>query len=452
VAVNDSVRRYRAVLLGGGGLALAKGINLLSVLITVPLTLEYLGTERYGLWVTLSSLITLLSFADLGIGNGLVTAVAKADGEQDFAAIRRLVSSAFFLLSAIGGGVALLTCALYPLVPWGAVFAVTDPLAVAEAGPAMLVFMLVFALNLPLGVVQRVQMGLQETWLFSLWQAAGYAGAMGGVLLVIHAKAGLPWLVLAMLGIPAVCQLCNFGVEFFCRRPALRPRLGAFHKGTLRAVLSVGLLFFALQVLNILANFSDSLFLSHLLGQGAVATYGVTYKVYQVLLLATIFLQPLWPAFGEALGRRDYAWASTALSRILVGSLALGGVLGLALWLYGQKIIALWVGGAVLPEPPLIAAFAAWVVLASYGGAISVFLNNEAFLQKQLLIYALGSLVALALKMPFILWWGTAGAVWATVVGYTVFFSVPAVVIAYRTLAALARDEKRMDGRVLTSE
>src|ERR1700685_3295376 len=46
--------------------ALSKIVTVLTSLISVPLTLHYLGVERYGLWMTISSLIACLSFADLG--------------------------------------------------------------------------------------------------------------------------------------------------------------------------------------------------------------------------------------------------------------------------------------------------------------------------------------------------------------------------------------------------
>ncbi len=435
-------RRYKGIVLGGGGLAVSKGINLLSVMITVPLTLDYLGTERYALWVALSSLITLLSFADLGIGNGLVSAIAKADGEKDMPGIQRLVASGFYLLCGIGLGLLLITFLIYPLVPWNRVFAVKDPLAIYEAGPSMLVFMLFFVVNLPLGVVQRLQMGMQETWLCSLWQAAGNLGAIAGVLMVIHLQAGLPWLVAAMLGIPAFFTAINMAVEFCWRRPQLLPRLMNFQQSTLRSMLQIGMVFFALQVLNILANFSDSLILAHVLDANAVATYGVTFKVYQILLISTLFLQPLWPAFGEALGRHDYAWAKHVLTRILIGSLVLGSLLAMVFYLYGRQAILLWIGSDVLPDQGVVNAFAAWTLLATYGGAISVFLNNVVFLHKQLLIYTIASLVALALKVPLVHMLGTAGVVWATVIGYTVFFSIPAVIIAYRTLTALSARQR----------
>lgn len=58
------------------GLWRSKVIVVLASLITVLLTYNYLGAERYGLWMVLILIIGMMGFADLGIGNGLVFTVS----------------------------------------------------------------------------------------------------------------------------------------------------------------------------------------------------------------------------------------------------------------------------------------------------------------------------------------------------------------------------------------
>src|SRR5690349_17928309 len=71
--------RLRRVLLTALVSAFAQAVNMLTMLVSIPLTLNYLGVERYGLWIVISSLITILGFADLGLGNGLLNAIADAN-------------------------------------------------------------------------------------------------------------------------------------------------------------------------------------------------------------------------------------------------------------------------------------------------------------------------------------------------------------------------------------
>ena len=76
----ERLRRAALTTIGSGA---SKAISLLTFLVSVPLTYRYLGAERYGIWMVLISIIGAMSFADLGIGNGLMNAISEAYGKDD---------------------------------------------------------------------------------------------------------------------------------------------------------------------------------------------------------------------------------------------------------------------------------------------------------------------------------------------------------------------------------
>src|SRR5689334_5824048 len=49
----------------------AKGFAAAVSLVTVPLTLGYLGKQQYGLWMALSSLLMWMALSDFGLARGL---------------------------------------------------------------------------------------------------------------------------------------------------------------------------------------------------------------------------------------------------------------------------------------------------------------------------------------------------------------------------------------------
>ena len=55
-----------------------KGGTILVGLLLVPLTLNYVDAERYGIWLTLSSMVAWMSFFDIGINNGLKNRLAES--------------------------------------------------------------------------------------------------------------------------------------------------------------------------------------------------------------------------------------------------------------------------------------------------------------------------------------------------------------------------------------
>ena len=62
-----------------------KGLSIALNLVFVPLTINYIDAERYGIWLTLSSIILWFNFFDLGLGNGLRNKLVEAIVKKDVA-------------------------------------------------------------------------------------------------------------------------------------------------------------------------------------------------------------------------------------------------------------------------------------------------------------------------------------------------------------------------------
>lgn len=432
-AAGRADERHRRVALTAAASALAKVLSVGTALISVPLTLHYLGIERFGMWMTVSSLIAMLAFADFGIANGVLSAVAEAHGRDDRAALQRIVSSGFFMLTGIAAALLALFAAAYAHVPWHAVFNVQSEMARAEAGPALAVFVACFACAIPLGVVQRVQMGLQRGFQASLWQCVGSLCALAGVLLAIRLQGGLAWLVLALAGAPLLAALLNSIHFYFRSQPGLRPRLACFASADARRLARMGALFFVLQVTVAVAYTSDSLVIAQLSGAAAVAEYAVPEKLFGLITLAiAMVLAPLWPAYGEALSRGDHAWVRRTLRRSVLMAVGIAALASVCLLLTGPLLLRLWVGDAVAAPFMLMLALAIWKVIEAGGNAVAVYLNGAHVIGFQVAVAVSVAISALSLKFLLIPIYGVAGAAWATVVAYLVFAAVPYAVLLPR--------------------
>ncbi len=432
-----SKERYRRAVLSSATALAARGIGVVTGLVSVPLTVRYLGSERYGLWATVSSFMVILAFADLGLGNGLINAVSEAEGKDDRFAARVAVSSTFYLLLLIAITLSLLLILAYPFIPWPRIFNVTSPIAKREAGiTTALVFAVVLA-NIPLGLVEKVQMGCQEAFSANLWITLGGVLGFAGLLLSVYLKAGLPWLALSLTGAPLLTTAWNWLLFFRQKRPWLSPSRDLILWPVAKRIAAAGAAFAVLQIFSLLGNWTDNLVIAQLLGAPAVATYAVTQKLFSVTLLAQFVTLPLWPAFGEAQARGDMVWARRALNRSIAATFALGIATAIPLLILGKKIILFWAGPAVVPSWLLLSGFSVWVLVAGYSGTMSAFLSTGLLLGKQIPIYGIASVMALVMKILLVLAWGSAGAIWATVLSYSVLYTLPATFLAY-TLRAKA--------------
>lgn len=433
-----SRERYRRAGLTAAAAFTAKIVAVAAVLVTVPLTLNYLGSERYGLWMTISSVSLMLSFADLGIGNGVLNAVADAHGRDDPRLGREAVSSGFFLLSLISVALVAVFAVVYTFVPWARVYNVTSADAIREAGPATAVFFVVLALNIPLGVVQRVQLGYQKGFVNYAWQAAGSLFALVGAVLAIWAQAGLPWLVLALTGGPLLAVALNGVVEFGWVRPWLRPTWSHVTSGVVGRILKLGVWFFIIQLAMTVGYASDYFVVAQVLGSAEVTQYAVPARLFAFIgMLVAMLIAPLWPAYGEAMTRGDIHWVKRTLMRTMVLTFVLTVGPAAVLVVFGRPIISLWVGDTVNPSYWLLIGLAAWAVLSGLGSTLAIFLNGIGVLRFQALFGVLMSVTALVLKIVLARRWGVAGIPWALVICYALFAAVPMIIYVPRLLRHL---------------
>lgn len=432
VSINTSTEqgrsdeRHRRILLTAAASALAKIVSAGTVFISIPLTLHYLGVERFGMWMTISSVIALLAFADLGIGNGLLNAISEANGRDDQNAIRRYISSALVILGGIAVLILLGFYLIYPLVPWADFLNVKSDLAIRESSVAIAVFVLCFALNIPAGIIQRVQMGLQMGFVSNLWQAAGSILGLIAVLLVIHFEMGLPWLVGGIAGAPILVASLN-GIFFFTHvKPELKPGLALICRTAMKKIAHTGLLFLVLQIAVAVAFASDNIVIARLQGAEAVAQYAVPEKMFSVIpILLGLVLMPLWPAYGEAISRGDGGWVKKIFKRSLLLSLLFSLVSAVVLIFGAHTILPVWVGHEVVPSFLLLFGLGLWKVCEACGMALAIFLNGANIVRFQVIPSVLLAVTVIPLKILLIEKMGIAGTVWATIIAYSLFILLP---------------------------
>jgi hypothetical protein len=94
--------RYRRASLTASASIFSQALGVLISIVSVPLTVRYLGQERYGVWLTISSLMTWMTMTDFGLtGNALINLMSEAHGTDNRVLARQYASSTFWTLIAI---------------------------------------------------------------------------------------------------------------------------------------------------------------------------------------------------------------------------------------------------------------------------------------------------------------------------------------------------------------
>lgn len=430
-----SRERYRRVALTTVTSTTARGLGTLATFVTVPLAIGYLGKERYGLWMTMTSMVVMLAFADFGIGNGLLNAISEAHGKRDRESARTFVSSAFFLLTGVALLLALAFACFYPWIHWPVLFNVKSELACQESAPAMLALVVCFIVSIPLGIVQRIQLGFQEGFANDLWQVAGSLVALGAMLTGMHLRWGLPPLILAVAAAPVAATFLN-GARLFGRtRRWLAPRLDQFQWSAARALGRTGFLFFLIQITNIVCFCSDNLIVAQMLGAAAVPQYSVVQRAFVlVAIVQSTWLAPLWPAYSEAIHRGDTAWVRRTVLRSLAAALAVGGGLSLLLAAISRPLFRFWVGPDLVPSWPLTIGFAMWAVVQTVGAAVAMYLNGSNALVFELSLGVCMLIVVTPLKIFLCRHIGMPGVIGGTLIAYLITTALPMAIMLPKLL------------------
>jgi len=426
-------RRDRRALLTAATSVLARLVALAVALATVRLTINYLGAARYGLWMTVTSITAFLAFSDFGVGNALINRMSAAFSSGDRANAPREVSSAVTLLGAVGAAFLVIGAGLLTILPWARIYNVSG-LAAAEAGPATFALVACFALVLPLGLVQKIQLGFQDGAVSNLWTVVGSALSLALLLVCLAMRLGLPWLVLAVAGGPVIALVLNWTQEFGFSRPWLRPRRDMVDLRIGIRLARTGLLFLGLQLAGTVAFASDNLIAAQVLGPVAVAQYSVTQRVFFVLpALLAVAAVSLWPAYGEALAHSDRRWIRRMLVRstlLAVGLTALGS---LVILVASRSIFDFLVGPALIPPLALTVGFVVWAVLYAFGSVVSMLLNAANVILFQLITAATMAATAIFLKIELSRTIGVAGIIWGTVIAYGLLSVLPTLLyLRYR--------------------
>lgn len=429
-----SRERYRRITLTAASSAIARAATVVATLVTVPVALHHLGRDQYGLWLAITSVTALANLADLGLGNGLVNAVAAAAATDDRPAIRRQVASAAVLLTGVAAVIALLFAGVYGLVDWAAVFNVSSAEAGREAGPAVAIFVGCLLVLVPLALVQRVHLGLQEGYVPGLWLAGGALAGMAGVIAAAQTGASLRWYVVAQSGAPIVAALGN-AFQLLHTNRWLRPRRGDATRAAAAQLARAGGLFFVIQIAIAVAYESDALIVARILGADAVPAYSVPMKLFAFAPMAVgLVLAPLWPAYRDAAVRGDTGWIRTTLRRSVLLAAAVNVPATIVLFAAGRPLVHLWVGDRVTPSTLLLAALACWALLNTFGGPLAMLLNGLDAIRFQAVCAAAMMLANLGLSIGLTSAVGVSGVVWGTVLAQLAFVFVPAAFVVPRLL------------------
>jgi O-antigen/teichoic acid export membrane protein len=412
---NAGRERYRRAGLTASASFISKILTIIISFVSVPLTVHYLGSERYGVWLTIGSLLTWMSMTDFGIaGNALVNLLSEAHGKEDKRLAGEHASSAFWTLVGLSLCIGAIFLFCFHLIPWSAVFHVSSAVPEAELNRACAYSLIFFVVGFPLSMVSSVYGAYQDGFMANIWNIAGSLLALISLIVVAQMKGGLPQLVLAISGTRALIGFANVYYMFFRRYPWLIPHPSAVRMSSIKRLMSLGGNYMITQLAGLGIYQSQPMIITQMLGPSYVVIFVVAQKIVtlpnDLVFMATA---PFISAYGEARARADWGWIHRAFRNSLFASLAFGVPVTLAIALTAKPLIRIWAGREAVPNVQVVLWLSVYTLICV--GMLSVGQLLCGLERADILAYSLSlcAICNIGLGIVFARWWGVGGVAFA---------------------------------------
>lgn len=324
-----------------------KIISLSTSLLIVPITINYLNNEIYGIWMTITSVLFWINTFDIGLGNGMRNYLTGAISSKDYNLGRRYISTTLILLAVIA-----LTMAIIISVPMSILdfnqFFNTQALSNEGLRNALIVAIGFTLLNFVVKNIGLIFVAMQKYAINDLLSVSGNVIALGIIYLLTKLTTGnLLYVVFAYTATHCIIYALA-AIPLFIKYPELQPSFNSFDKELTQKIVGKGFSFFIIQISSCLVIFgAANMFITQYCGPSAVTTYNIAYKFFNLLVIAyTIILAPMWNAYTDAYVKGDMKWIENNFNRALKlwGISVVGGVI----MLLGCPIFYhIWVGDKV---------------------------------------------------------------------------------------------------------
>ncbi|GAB3034675.1 oligosaccharide flippase family protein [Spirosoma pulveris] len=394
---------------------LVKGGGMLISLLLVPLTIDYLSKETYGTWLTISSIVTMLVFLDIGIGNGLRNKFSEAVANQDVMLARTYISTAYAIFSVIQFVFLTIFLLALPYIPLQKIF--NTHIDLKQLQFIVLVTVVAMAMKLVLDIISYVLFALQESSRVGLITFLSNALILVGTYGLIHFSSGNLIYIAVLSAFSPIIVLLLSGILLYKNKLSqYKPAFHLINWYYAKSLLSLGYKFFVIQIAVVVLFYSDNLIITHLFGPSEVTPYNVSFRYFNAITtIFTIIIAPYWSAFTEAFVKKDNEWIKKTYNSLQKMWL-LFIVAVFMMVILAKPIYAVWVGNRIEVPTTLNMAMGLSVLIICWNNITVSVINGLGKVKLQLICSVMASIlnIPLAVYLGRELGLGTTGVILST--------------------------------------
>lgn len=396
----------------------AKGTLLLANFVVISITLDLLSTKIYGVWITLYTTISWLSFFDLGLGNGMrnLFAVNRAIGNQE--KNKQLVSTSYIIV--LGIALILLIVGL-PFVYYADIarfFNISD-IAIPDLRCVLSLLVVVTSLQLITKLINSIFLADQKPALSSLIDCSGVVCSLLLLFILKDRLVGSLFNLALIITLPTF--IISFVVTLFAFNKnyrKLKPSSKCFNLKISNKLINLGLRFFLIQLSALIILQGSNIIILKFIGAEEVSVFSLVYKYFNVIVtIFTLVLTPYWSFFTDSYAKNNYNQLKQGFKQLLISWLAISMV-GVVMWIALPFSFKIWLNQELDIPAYLPVSLLLFSIFSNLGSVFIYFLNGtSSYLNFQLAIVLAFAALLYPLSAYLLPTYGVLGVV------FTMFFA-----------------------------
>ena len=383
-------------------------------LISTPIFVSRLGTDQFGIWMLVNTLMGVSGIMAFGLTDATVKYVSKYRSIGDEARVVRVVRSTLTMYGVLGVFTALIVFFIAPLLV-NHVFKVEEQ-NIALATRALQIGGIGIAARFFDSVFQSAIYGYERYDLAARVTMVTNALSIGMNLVLVLAGYGLTAILVNTFGWIVVGGICKAWITKIkvIKSLVIKPVLD---RVILKEIFSFGVYSWIQGISGILLGQVDRLLVASLLGTTALSYYAIclqlAQQVHSLLARTTAFIFPLVSAIKEA-GSID-SLRSLYFKGLNFTTVA-GIAIGFPLFMGAHGVLSLWMGQSFADEASSVLRVLVFSMCIKATSIVPYYyLNGTGFVRLNAVFTLVsGTAVALA-SFLFIPSLGTIGAAWARI-------------------------------------
>ena len=362
---------------------LFKGGSILTSLILVPLTLSYLNSYEYGVWLTLSSILSWIYILDIGLGNGLRNKLTEVLALKNLRLAKIYVSTTFFALTVLIFFIYMLFLLINQWIDWNIILNV-DPNKVPNLNSIVVIVFAFFCASFILKTIGNIYMAYQQPAINDLLLLLGNIISLVLIYIcTLFIPGSLEKVAILFSAAPVIVFLFAVPITFL-KYKEIRPSFVFVQPKYLKELMSLGGQFFIIQISCLIIFMTSNVIISQLFGPEQVTPYNIAFKYFSVINIGfTIVLSPLWSAVTEAYTLKDMDWIRNIVKKtILIWALFV--VLTVVMLLFSAPVYRLWVGDNISISIGLSIVCGMYVTISNWNNIFAYMLNGLGKIRLQL--------------------------------------------------------------------